>query len=50
MSGTAIATMIVICGVVWGGFALLLTRAVRHEGRKRDETGEGDEPGASGGG
>ena len=37
MTGTAIATMVVICGVVWGGFALLLIRAVRHEGQKASE-------------
>ncbi len=34
MSTTAIVTMVVICGVVWGGFAVLLVRAVRSEGRK----------------
>ncbi len=34
MTATAIATMILICGLVWGGFVSLLIRAVRHEGRK----------------
>ncbi len=29
------AMMILICGLVWGGFVTLLTRAIRHEGRKR---------------
>lgn len=28
-------TMIVILGFVWGGFAVVLTRAVRKEGAKR---------------
>ena len=41
MTGTAIVTMVVICGVVWGGFALLLTRAVRHEGQKTGGADEG---------
>ncbi len=35
MTTTAIAMMIMICGLVWGGFLALLSRAVRHEGRKR---------------
>lgn len=39
MSPTAIATMIVICGVVWGGFAFLLARAVRSESAKKREGG-----------
>lgn len=34
MSATAVVMMVLICGVVWGGFALLLARAVRREGRK----------------
>jgi hypothetical protein len=34
MTTTAIVTMIVICAVVWGGFAVLLLRAVRSEGHK----------------
>lgn len=33
MSDLAIATMILICGVVWGGLALLVVRAVRRTGR-----------------
>jgi hypothetical protein len=32
--------MVVICGLVWGGFAALLTRASRAEARK----GRGPEP------
>ncbi len=35
MTATAMTMMILICGLVWGGFAILLSRAVRHEGRKR---------------
>lgn len=35
MSATAIAFMVLVCGLVWGGFLLLLARAVRSEGRKR---------------
>lgn len=35
MSGTAILTMIVICSLVWGGFATLLWRALRGEARKQ---------------
>lgn len=37
MSTTAIVTMVVICGTVWGGFAALLTYAMRREGAKRRE-------------
>jgi len=34
MTGTAIVFMVVICSFVWGGFLILLARAVRSEGRK----------------
>ncbi len=34
MTTTAIVTMVLICGLVWGGFALLLVRAVRRESSK----------------
>jgi len=34
MSGAAIAFMVVICTFVWGGFLLLLSRAVHSERRK----------------
>lgn len=34
LSGAAIGFMIVICGLIWGGFIGLLLRAVRKEGRK----------------
>ncbi len=35
MSTNALITMIVICGLVWGGFALFLVRAIRSEKVKR---------------
>lgn len=34
MTGSAIAFMILVCGVVWGGFLTLLLRAVRSESKK----------------
>lgn len=34
MSSAAVVMMVAICGTVWGGFLLLLHRAVREEGRK----------------
>ena len=40
MTTTAWVTMVLICGLVWGGFGLLLTRALRSEGRKISD-GEG---------
>jgi len=36
MSGSAVVMMVVICGLVWGGFVTLLTRAVRKEGAKQN--------------
>ena len=41
MTTTAWLTMIVICGIVWGGFGLLLTRALRSEGQKGEQA-DGD--------
>ena len=35
MTSTALVMMILICGLVWGGFVLLLFRASKSEGRKR---------------
>lgn len=32
MSGIAIAVMVAVCGLVWGGFAVLLVLALRREG------------------
>ena len=40
MSTTAILMMIAICGLVWGGFLVLLTRAVRREAVKRRREGD----------
>ena len=34
MTVTATMTMVIICGIVWGGFAALLWRAIVREGRK----------------
>jgi LPS O-antigen subunit length determinant protein (WzzB/FepE family) len=34
MSTLVLAMMIGICGFVWGGFLVLLTRALRQERRK----------------
>lgn len=34
MSGPAILFMLIVCSFIWGGFSLLLIRAVRCEGRK----------------
>ena len=34
MSGLAVFVMIVICGIVWGGFAVLIALAVRKEAAK----------------
>lgn len=34
MSALAIGSLVVIGGLVWGGFAVLLARAIRSEGRK----------------
>jgi hypothetical protein len=31
MSGAALIFMVLVCGVVWGGFAGLLMRAIRRE-------------------
>ena len=42
MSSLAIGTMIVICGVVWGGLVTLLVYAVRSEGKKLRNAKEED--------
>jgi hypothetical protein len=36
MSGPAIVFMVVVCTFVWGGFSVLLFRAIRSERRKTD--------------
>ncbi|HEX6200876.1 MAG TPA: MetS family NSS transporter small subunit [Thermoanaerobaculia bacterium] len=41
MSAAAVVMMLVVCSIVWGGFAVLLVRAVRMEGAKsRDRIDE----------
>ncbi|MGB5296637.1 MAG: MetS family NSS transporter small subunit [Thermoanaerobaculia bacterium] len=35
MSVSAIVMMLVICGIIWGGFVFFLMRAVHSEGRKQ---------------
>jgi hypothetical protein len=35
VSGSAVLFMILVCSVIWGGFAVLLVRMVWSEGRKR---------------
>lgn len=37
MSADAVAVMAVVCTFVWGGFLVLLTRAMRKEGAKERE-------------
>lgn len=37
MTASALAVMIVICSLIWGGFVTLLTRAVRQESGKAKE-------------
>lgn len=37
MSTAAVVVMASICSLIWGGFALLLRRAVRREGGKSAE-------------
>jgi LPS O-antigen subunit length determinant protein (WzzB/FepE family) len=41
MSVAAIVTMVLICGFVWGGFAALLTFAIRREREKLEASGVG---------
>ncbi len=36
MSGIAVLMMVLIPGLIWGGFLYLLTRAVRSESAKRE--------------
>jgi hypothetical protein len=37
VNNAAIVTFVVIAGLVWGGFLLIIFTAVRKEGRKTDE-------------
>ncbi len=36
MTPIATTMMVLICGLVWGGFVLLLFRAIKQEKRKTD--------------
>ena len=38
MNTSAIVTMIIICGFVWGGFLYLLTLAIRQERAVSNDT------------
>jgi hypothetical protein len=40
MEPSAIVIMVLICGLVWGGFGVILWTAVRKEGRKRQRPEE----------
>jgi hypothetical protein len=35
MNGAALITFLVIAGIVWGGFVLIASTAIRKESRKR---------------
>jgi len=37
MSSAALVTMVVVGGIVWGGFVLIAVAAVRKESRKSEE-------------
>jgi len=46
VSAAALITMLVVCTFVWGGFLVLLVRALRREARKTKgerEIGRGEE-------
>jgi hypothetical protein len=34
VSGLAVAVMVAVCGLVWGGFGVLLALALRREGSR----------------
>jgi hypothetical protein len=40
MASSTILTMVVIIGLVWGGFGFLLATALRKESRKSPDGGE----------
>lgn len=42
MTGAAWATLIVVCGFIWGGFLLLVAVALRKERRKPPGPGEAE--------
>ena len=37
MSSSAIITFVVVAGLVWGGFLLIVSTAIRKESRKADQ-------------
>ena len=37
MSSSAIVTFVIVAGIVWGGFLLIVSTAVRKESRKVDQ-------------
>ncbi|MEX0907717.1 MAG: MetS family NSS transporter small subunit [Gemmatimonadota bacterium] len=39
MNNSAIVTMIVIAGIVWGGLAVIIVTAFRKESRKKADQG-----------
>ncbi len=41
MSGIAVVMMVLICGFIWGGLALLLSKAVRSESAKNEVGDDG---------
>lgn len=38
MTSAALITFVVIAGLVWGGFILIASKAIRSESRKADES------------
>jgi hypothetical protein len=38
MEPAAVVTFVVIAGIVWGGFLLIATKAIKSESRKKGET------------
>jgi hypothetical protein len=46
MSWSAVVTMLVVTGVIWGGFSLALLTAIRGERRRNRTDAASDEPGA----
>lgn len=40
MTASALVVMVAVCSLVWGGFALLLVRAVRQESGKSKRRAE----------
>ena len=38
MTALGWGTLVIVCGIVWGGFVVLLARAMRAEGHKQRES------------